>query len=211
LLLGPAWKLDILRMMDRSDVIMRAGTAPNWPAAQQQLPPDPTRGSAAEQVSQFFSKLMTPSFDRAVLIRFWLLADRRMAATTLAMRLYESDHGQRPATLAELVPKYLPAVPLDPFDPNDGPIRYRPDAPSPLLYSIGGNGVDDGGTVVFKSFRLIDRDAGDRPFYLNGDRPLPPPPAETGSARASQPTSTQAVVHDQQIEAGNQRQGQQDQ
>ncbi len=208
LFVGPAWKLDALRLMERLDIVARAGTAPNWPTAQQQLPPDPTLASAAEQLSRFLTKYMMPAVDRVVLMHFWLYADRRMAAVALAMRLYELDHGQRPAALAELVPDYLPAVPLDPFDPNDGPIRYLRDAPSPLLYSIGSNGVDDAGTVVFKSDGFIDRAARDCPFYLNGDRPLPPlppdettsPPDETTSPPASQPTSTQAVVDDEQVE-----------
>lgn len=41
----------------------------------------------------------------------------------LALRLYHLDHGGAlPATLDQLVPEYLPAVPLDPFDGK--PLRY---------------------------------------------------------------------------------------
>lgn len=77
-------------------------------------------------------------------IHFQHLADRRLAATAVAIRLYQVDHGRRPATLDELVPEYLPAVPIDPFTANGSPIRYLPDGTPPRLYSIGEDGVDDG-------------------------------------------------------------------
>lgn len=52
-----------------------------------------------------------------------LLAARRAAALKLAARLYEAETGSLPASLNALVPKYLPAVPEDPFD--NKPFRYR--------------------------------------------------------------------------------------
>lgn len=55
------------------------------------------------------------------------LADRRAARALVAIRRYqlnESKDGLPPATLSALVPKYLPAVPLDPFDKL--PLRDRP-------------------------------------------------------------------------------------
>ena len=39
----------------------------------------------------------------------------RVAMTALAIRAYSLEHGQLPATLADLTPGYLPAVPEDPF------------------------------------------------------------------------------------------------
>jgi hypothetical protein len=50
-------------------------------------------------------------------------AEVRMAILKVALRLYQHEQGKLPETLGELVPKYLPAVPLDPFDGK--PIRYR--------------------------------------------------------------------------------------
>ena len=41
----------------------------------------------------------------------------------LALRLHAHRHGAFPATLAELVPALLDAVPADPFD--DSPVRYE--------------------------------------------------------------------------------------
>jgi hypothetical protein len=54
--------------------------------------------------------------------------------------------GSPPESLANLVPKYLSAVPQDPF--GDGPLIYRRSNDGYLLYSVGGNRRDDGGERV---------------------------------------------------------------
>ena len=94
-----------------------------------------------------------------------------MAAIALTIRLYETDHGRRPETLSELVPEYLSAVPLDPLAADDRPIRYLPNAPKPILYSVDENGDDDGGSYSIHSDGGFDRKSLDWPFFLNGDRP----------------------------------------
>ena len=56
--------------------------------------------------------------------------------------------------LAELVPAWLPAVPLDPF--SNRPLVYRITTNSFLLYSVGPDGKDDQGTSL-KAGRNRDR------------------------------------------------------
>ena len=51
------------------------------------------------------------------------------------------------ADLAELVPGYLSTVPADPFGGGE-PLRYKRVENSYLLWSIGPDGVDDGGKPV---------------------------------------------------------------
>ena len=77
-------------------------------------------------------------------------ADRRMSAVSLAAQLYRADHGQWPAALKDLVPTYLPAVPIDPMAPDGRPLGYvlvkggLPDGGDrPLVFSVGLDGVDD--------------------------------------------------------------------
>jgi hypothetical protein len=79
-----------------------------------------------------------------------VLAERRMAAVSLAARLYRIDHaGQWPRTLDELVPKYLPAVPRDPFRADGGPLSYlvtknpADGAERPVVYHVSSDGVDE--------------------------------------------------------------------
>lgn len=82
-----------------------------------------------------------------------VLTERRVVAVMLAIQLYKFDHQNRlPASLSDLVPTYLPAVPRDPFDPSNGPIRYLPKSVPPILYSVGFNGKDDGGSKKQVSF-----------------------------------------------------------
>ncbi|MCC7374694.1 MAG: hypothetical protein IT581_08555 [Verrucomicrobiales bacterium] len=69
-----------------------------------------------------------------------------LAATACALERHRLANGSYPDTLAPLVPKYLPAVPVDPIDGQ--PLRYRRDAADRFaLWSVGENGTDDGGAL----------------------------------------------------------------
>jgi hypothetical protein len=69
-------------------------------------------------------------------------------AVACALERYRLVHGQLPDTLPALVPEFLASVPHDVIDGE--PLRYRrlPDGQY-VLYSIGWNGVDDGGQIAF--------------------------------------------------------------
>ncbi|MFZ1932229.1 MAG: hypothetical protein WCB27_19950 [Thermoguttaceae bacterium] len=54
------------------------------------------------------------------------LAQARLLLCELAIRAYSLQHGRNPATLADLVPRYLPKVPKDPFDGGDFVYRLTP-------------------------------------------------------------------------------------
>ena len=86
----------------------------------------------------------------------------RAAHLTLALTAYQVDHGRYPESLNELVPQHLAAVPLDPF--GDGPFRYTRSSGGFVLYSIGPNGIDDGG-------KRAEREEGDLVYSL--PRPVP--------------------------------------
>ena len=94
-----------------------------------------------------------------------------MAATALAIRAYEIDHAARPAELSLLVPQYLPSIPADPFAEDNRPIGYLPNAAHPLLYSIGENGIDQGGRYASAPDQYVDYKHFDIPFFLNADHP----------------------------------------
>jgi hypothetical protein len=84
---------------------------------------------------------------RTVLWAMSAEACKRVVITAVALKRYQLKHGNWPETLANLSPEFLPAVPLDPVDGK--PLRYRRnDDGTYLLYSIGENGVDDGGDVT---------------------------------------------------------------
>src|SRR5262249_7858767 len=89
----------------------------------------------------------------------------------VALRLYRAEKGREAPSLEALVPRYLTAMPADPFDPAGHPFRYRVSrgelieegwttnprtgkaerdrrrvrAGQGLLWSVGRDGRDDGG------------------------------------------------------------------
>ncbi|MFO0810823.1 MAG: hypothetical protein U0746_19510 [Gemmataceae bacterium] len=70
----------------------------------------------------------------------------RCAAVAVAAEQFRRERGHWPAALDELVPRYLAAVPADPFDLAPLRLVRRPDGI--VIYSIGPNGKDDGGAVA---------------------------------------------------------------
>jgi len=78
--------------------------------------------------------------------------DRANAQLTLlriavALERYKAAHEKYPAVLDDLVPKYLEEIPLDPFT-GRLTLVYKPEAKDGkpfVLYSLGANGIDDGG------------------------------------------------------------------
>ena len=71
------------------------------------------------------------------------IAHERLLAAELALRCYQSDKGHPPARLDDLVTNYLSRAPQDPFSGKQ--MSYRPQGTNWLLYSVGPDGVDDGG------------------------------------------------------------------
>ncbi len=63
--------------------------------------------------------------------------------TDLAIRCYQQTHGRWPDRLEDLVPEAFESLPLDPF--SNRPLVYRKSGESFLLYSVGQDGIDDGG------------------------------------------------------------------
>ena len=84
--------------------------------------------------SAHFTSARAGSMNRALLLR-------------LALRAYQLERGAPPRDLQKLVPTYIKAVPADPFGAGE-PFRYRTDGVNYTLWSIGPDGVDDGGTPI---------------------------------------------------------------
>jgi hypothetical protein len=88
-----------------------------------------------------------------------------MARIACALERYRLAKGSYPATLAELVPAYIDAVPHDIM--NGEPYHYRVNGDGTFtLYSVGWNEIDDGGKMFFKkdspsSSSSIDYEKGD--------------------------------------------------
>lgn len=73
-------------------------------------------------------------------------AQVRCAVAALAAEQCRRENGRWPAALGELVPKYLSAVPLDPYDLQPIRLARRPDGI--VIYCIGVDRIDDGGAIA---------------------------------------------------------------
>jgi hypothetical protein len=98
------------------------------------------------------------------------------ACGLLAVERFRRAHQRWPATLTELVPAYLPAVPTDPY--SGDPLLYKVFDDGVAVYSVGKNGVDDGGVRInSRHFPEPDSDLGLR-LWDPPHRRLPPLPPE---------------------------------
>lgn len=76
----------------------------------------------------------------------------------LAVERYRLTHGKTPERLEELIPQFVAAVPLDPFDLQ--PLRYRREENAFVIYSVSVNGKDENGE------KGEFADQGDLPFRV---------------------------------------------
>jgi hypothetical protein len=66
------------------------------------------------------------------------------AKTAIAIERYRLAHqGAVPPTLDALVPNFVEAIPVDPFDHQ--PLRFKRLERGYVVYSIGADGIDNGG------------------------------------------------------------------
>src|SRR5690606_16795152 len=138
-LIKPVFFADGLLMLNHLTGLVAATAAPTWWRFQQAIPALPDNWEDNQRYP--LSHLPLPSLERAGMVHYRILTDRRLAAASLAIRLYALDHdGQLPPTVEALVPGYLPAVPADPFSKEDAPLRYDP--ARAILYSVGEDGTD---------------------------------------------------------------------
>jgi hypothetical protein len=95
------------------------------------------KGILSSQLSQMTSGTRVMSYEAAS------VAPREMARVLLAVERYRMAHGALPDGLDSLVPQYLAAVPEDPHD--GAPLRYKRSDRGYVVYSVDGDGRDDGG------------------------------------------------------------------
>jgi hypothetical protein len=143
-----AFKLDVINILKAETKVSQAMGQPTLAAALAMMPSNPPKRNGVAMLAHLFSSILLPSLSSSVEQHFRGLTDRRAAVLALAIRLWRFDHGGRwPASLEELTPQYLAAVPIDPMSPTGAPFHYKPDAPGgAIIYSVGECGVDHGGS-----------------------------------------------------------------
>jgi len=93
----------------------------------------------------FFVSLLLPAHDtvrnRAVASH----GERDGVLVGLALELYHREHGNWPASLEELSPRWLPELPVDQI--TGEPLKYHIADDRPVVYSLGSDSDDDGGKL----------------------------------------------------------------
>ncbi len=102
----------------------------------------------------------------------------RALETRIALERYKRRHGSYPGTLDLLVPEFLAGVPQEPW--SAGPLHYKV-LPTPdefgrgyTLYSVGEDGVDDGGKMQPDPGRPLPNGFRADPSRQTGDLDLNP-------------------------------------
>jgi hypothetical protein len=110
--------------------------------------------------------VLTPAVGRALRQGEQFEQQRDAALVVLAAELFRRREGRLPESLAELTPTYLPTVPVDMFD--GGPLKYRVEGDSFIVYSIGNDYLDDGGRAApeHSASRWIAREEAEQSIAL---------------------------------------------
>jgi hypothetical protein len=92
-------------------------------------------------VAFFYANLgqIVPAEDR-------LVAQLGCAVAAIACERYRQKTGSWPKALADIPKEVLPEIPTDPFSGN--PVLYKRTETGAVVYSVGADGVDDGGETL---------------------------------------------------------------
>jgi hypothetical protein len=107
------------------------------------LPPQRRMERRSEMVGDWLFLFAVPSIADIDTRRLAATMHRRLAQAAFALAVWHAHRGGYPSTLADLVPDCLPQVPIDVF--SGKPLTYSARGAGYLLYSVGINGLDDGG------------------------------------------------------------------
>jgi hypothetical protein len=86
------------------------------------------------------------------------LALVRSTTLAVAVERYRHQYGKLPASLSDLCPAYINSLPLDPFTGKE--LLLSQDEQSYVVYSVGANRIDDGGSTIRKTEELRPLDCG---------------------------------------------------
>ena len=102
-----------------------------------------TEASLVNRARYVLPALLLPAISVAFQAAARARATADAADAAIAVERFRRRHGRLPDQLDELVPEFLPEVPLDPFDGQ--PLRYLVDEAGCRIYSLGMNQTDEGG------------------------------------------------------------------
>jgi hypothetical protein len=133
----------------------------------------------AKNSSSIYVRLLLPATAKVAQAHRRTQAQLRCAMAGVAAERYRIKHGQWPRALTDLIKEGL--LPVVPTDPGDGrPLRYKVLPDGVLIYSVGIDGVDNGGALNRENPAAAGADIGFLLWDVPSRRqaPLPPRPRD---------------------------------
>jgi hypothetical protein len=103
-----------------------------------------SRQSRSNLVGTFVTSLLLPALTAASDAEDRTNTQFALVELAASVAAYHAEHGAYPEKLYDLVPKILPSLPVDLYHAK--PFMYRRIDDGYLLYTLGPNGTDDGGS-----------------------------------------------------------------
>jgi hypothetical protein len=103
-----------------------------------------SRQQRSKLVSSMMLGLFLPAVNAAVAAEDRANGTLGLVRLAAALAVYRAEHGNYPDNLDQLVPGALESLPVDIYHAK--PFVYKRNGDGYLLYSLGGNGTDDGGS-----------------------------------------------------------------
>lgn len=168
------WNVPLRMLNEYYDEMVAAARTPTWTARQNALSSHEQRFNQVQQSMQpgrvagavlsrkirsqvlgdVFAGLILPATQAALAAEDRVNTQLALVQLAAAIATYRAEHGEYPEKLEGLVPNILDKLPGDLF--HDNPFVYRRMDNGYLLYSLGANGNDDGGSnqqmATFKGY-----------------------------------------------------------
>ncbi len=109
-------------------------------------PPAKIRAEITEILAAMYLDLLMPAYGKIAYASDRAEQINRNGIVAAGLAAHFADRKKYPGALADLVPKYLARVPVDVF--GGQPVIYKKTDTGYLLYSVGANGIDDGGQLL---------------------------------------------------------------
>ena len=143
---------DRYEVMQKYDQVMRYSEArlrANQRDLPQDDPNDPWQEIRKNKTHHLLISVAGPALDVFGKINETHEVARDGVLLGIALTLYHRKEGRYPETLAELSPRFIATIPVDPM--NGEPLHYRVTENGPVVYGVGTNLKDDGGVQTPKA------------------------------------------------------------
>jgi hypothetical protein len=142
---------------------------PEGPVRQQRLREVESRVSSLS-IRYRVAQMNTDGLGRVLEVASTAAAKRDLARVMVAAARFRAETGSLPASLNDLVPKYLDAAPMDPYSGRELRFRVDPGVPGGLLvWSVGPDGDDDQGRAPRKGMPTPASERADGDVLLEWD------------------------------------------